>query len=166
LAEETGQMVTPGAWALREACREAGGWPDHALVAVNLSPSQLRDGKLLETVSDALRQSGLPARRLELEITESALLQESEGGRNQLSRIRALGVRLSMDNFGAGYSSLSTLRNHPFDLIKIDRSFISRLPLSAEDRSIIHALASLSRGLGFQLVAEGVETAEQLAILR
>lgn len=165
LAEETGQMVALGEWALREACREASNWPEDALVSVNLSPSQLRNGNLLETVSDALRQSGLPARRLELEITESALLQESEEGRSQLSRIRALGVRLSMDNFGAGYSSLSTLRNHPFDLIKIDRSFVSELPLSSEDRSVIHALASLSRGLGFQLVAEGVETAEQLAML-
>lgn len=166
LAEESGQIIVLGEWALREACREASGWPDDAVVSVNISASQLRDGKLLQLVSDSLRQSGLPARRLELEVTESALLQESEGGRNQLSRIRALGVRLSMDNFGAGYSSLSTLRNHPFDLIKIDRSFVSGLPRSPEDRSVIHALANLSRGLGFQLVAEGVETAEQLAMLR
>ena len=166
LAEETGQMVALGEWALREACREAAGWPNEAVVSVNLSPLQLRDGRLLHTVSDALQQCGLPPRRLELEITESALLQESQVGRDQLGRLKALGVRLSMDNFGAGYSSLSTLRNHPFDLIKIDRSFVSGLPASPEDRSVIQALASLSRGLGFQLVAEGVETAEQLAMLR
>lgn len=166
LAEETGLIATLGNWVLRQACRDAVAWPDDLVVSVNLSPLQLRHEQLLDEVTAALAESGLPASRLELEITESALLQENAGTLALLSSLKALGVRLAMDDFGTGYSSLSNLRTYPFDVIKIDTSFVGGMQQNAEDHSIVRALIDLGRGLNLQVTAEGVETAEQLRLLQ
>ena len=165
VAEETGLIVPLGAWVLQRACAEAAGWADGLKVAVNLSPVQFRDPLLVTMVTDALTQSGLPSDRLELEITESVLLRDSDGNLAKLQALRALGVSISMDDFGTGYSSLSYLRSFPFDKIKIDRSFVSDLP-GAESGSIVRAVAGLGTSLGMVTTAEGVETAAQLVQLR
>ena len=165
LAEETGLIVPLGHWVLREACREARHWPNHAVVSVNLSPIQLRRGKLLDEVRATLIESGLPANRLELEVTESALLHDGHATLELLRDLKSLGLRVAMDDFGTGYSSLSHLRSFPFDVIKIDRSFVAGIPRSEEDNSIVHALIGLGRGLHMEVTAEGVETAEQLDVL-
>jgi diguanylate cyclase (GGDEF)-like protein len=166
LTEEMGLIVPLGAWALREACREAAGWPDDVKVAVNLSPVQFRYRDLVQTVAAALAASGLPAQRLELEITETVLLQNSEEVLGILHGLRALGVHISMDDFGTGYSSLSYLRSFPFDRIKIDQSFVHDLADNADALAIVRAVARLGYSLGMATTAEGVETGEQLAQLR
>jgi diguanylate cyclase (GGDEF)-like protein len=165
VAEETGLIVPIGEWVLREAMRHAMAWPTDARVAVNLSPAQFRKGKLYETVVAALRESGLPARRLELEITESLLLAENEPTLETLHKLRALGVRISMDDFGTGYSSLSYLRSFPFDKIKIDRSFMRDLTRT-DGLAIVKAVIGLGHSLGMSTTAEGVETEEQLTAVR
>ena len=165
LAEDSGLIIPLGRWVLHQACRQAAQWPGQTVVSVNLSPLQLHDDKLLEEITRALRESGLPGERLELEITESALLQEARGTLELLNRIKALGVRLAMDDFGTGYSSLTNLRNYPFDVIKIDNSFVAGIEQSIEDHSIVRALIELGRGLQMQVTAEGVETEEQLRLL-
>ncbi|HBM10118.1 MAG TPA: bifunctional diguanylate cyclase/phosphodiesterase, partial [Pseudomonas sp.] len=165
LAEETGLIVPLGEWVLREACFEAANWSDDLVVSVNLSPLQLRIGDLYQVILSALGDSGLPANRLELEITETALLQENESTLGVLNRLKSLGLRLAMDEFGTGYSSLSNLRNYPFDMIKIDGSFIAGMSLSVENHSIVKALIDLGRGLRMRVTAEGVETLEQLNLL-
>jgi diguanylate cyclase (GGDEF)-like protein len=164
LAEETGLILPLGDWVLRQACRDAAKWST-ACVAVNLSPVQFRDRDLVATVKDALAQSGLPADRLELEITESVLLQNSEGTRAMLHALRRLGVRISLDDFGTGYSSLSYLRSFPFDKIKIDRSFVNELATRKDSLAIIRAVTGLGKSLGITTTAEGVETDEQLDML-
>jgi diguanylate cyclase (GGDEF)-like protein len=167
LTEEMGLIVPLGEWALREACREAATWPDDMKVAVNLSPVQFRYRDLVHTVAAALEESGLPARRLDLEITETVLLQNSEEVIATLHGLRALGVRISMDDFGTGQSSLSYLRSFPFDKIKIDQSFVRDFPDSADAAAIVRAVARLGSSLGMATTAaEGVETNEQLARLR
>jgi EAL domain-containing protein (putative c-di-GMP-specific phosphodiesterase class I) len=167
LTEEMGLIVPLGEWALREACREAATWPDDVKVAVNLSPVQFRYRDLVHTVAAALEESGLPARRLDLEITETVLLQNSEEVLGILHGLRALGVRISMDDFGTGRSSLSYLRSFPFDKIKIDQSFVREFPGSADAAAIVRAVARLGSSLGMATTAaEGVETDEQLARLR
>lgn len=166
LAEEVGLITTLGCWVLHKACHEASNWPEGTIVSVNLSPLQLHHTKLLDEVKAALAQSALPATRLELEITESALLQNSEDIAALLGKLKALGVRLAMDDFGTGYSSLSNLRTYPFDVIKIDNSFVGGIQLNAEDHSIVRALIELGRGLNLEVTAEGVETAEQLRLLQ
>jgi diguanylate cyclase (GGDEF)-like protein len=167
LTEEMGLIVPLGEWALREACREAAGWPDDVRVAVNLSPVQFRYRDLVHTVTAALQESGLPGRRLDLEITEAVLLQNSEEVLGILHGLRELGVRISMDDFGTGHSSLSYLRSFPFDKIKIDQSFVRDFPGSADAAAIVRALARLGSSLGMATTAaEGVETDEQLARLR
>ncbi|ACK51516.1 diguanylate cyclase/phosphodiesterase with PAS/PAC sensor(s) [Methylocella silvestris BL2] len=166
LAEETGLIVPLGEWALRQACAEAAKWPNHLKVAVNLSSVQFKRGDLIHSVLTALANSGLPASRLELEITESILLAESEANLATLHRMRSLGVSVSMDDFGIGYSSLSYLRAFPFDKIKIDRSFVSELGHGCGSRAIVRAVAGLGSSLGVSTTAEGVETSEQLAWLR
>ena len=128
VAEEIGLIVPLGEWVLRKACADAARWPDDIKVAVNLSPIQVMNQNLVPVVVSALAAAGLPARRLEIEITESVLMQNTETTMATLHRLRELGVRISMDDFGTGYSSLSYLRKFPFDKIKIDRSFISGLP--------------------------------------
>jgi diguanylate cyclase (GGDEF)-like protein/PAS domain S-box-containing protein len=166
LAEEIGLIVPIGEWVLRQACAEAAGWPDDLKVAVNLSPVQFKKGNLPQMVFATLASAGLPAARLELEITESILLAESKANLATLRRLRALGVGISMDDFGTGYSGLSYLRAFPCDKIKIDRSFISDLTESADCMAIIKAITNLGSNLGIPTLAEGVETKKQLAWLR
>ena len=158
-------MIVPiGEWVLRQACAEAAAWPDDLKVAVNLSPVQFKKGNLPQVVFATLASAGLPAARLELEITESIFLANSETNLATLRRLRALGIGISMDDFGTGYSGLSYLRAFPFDKIKIDRSFISELGESA-DCMAIKAITNFGSNLGIPTLAEGVETKKQLAWL-
>jgi diguanylate cyclase (GGDEF)-like protein/PAS domain S-box-containing protein len=166
VAEETGLINALGGLMLRRACMDAALWPDNVRVAVNLSPLQFRVGNLLSVVMDALKQSGLPARRLELEITETLLLEKSSQVLATLHALRALGVRISMDDFGTGYSSLSYLRSFPFDKIKIDQSFVRDLGANRDAQAIVRSIISLGVGLGVTITAEGVETEAELSCLR
>ncbi|CAN5235985.1 EAL domain-containing protein [soil metagenome] len=166
VAEDTGLINVLGAQILRRACMEAASWPDEVRIAVNLSPLQFRVGNLLSVVVDALKQSGLPAKRLELEITETLLLEKSSQVLATLHALRALGVRISMDDFGTGYSSLSYLRSFPFDKIKIDQSFVRGLGSNRDAQAIVRSIISLGMGLGVTITAEGVETEDELACLR
>jgi diguanylate cyclase (GGDEF)-like protein len=166
LAEEIGLIVPLGEWVLRHACAEAANWPDHVRLAVNLSPAQFRDRGLVGTVVSALASSGLPAQRLELEITESVLLQDSAANMTMLHDLKALGVRISMDDFGTGYSSLSYLRSFPFDKIKIDQTFVRDILHDSDALAIIRAVLDLGASMGVTTTAEGVETLEQLNALR
>jgi len=166
LAEEIGLIVPIGEWVIRQACRDAMTWPAHMSVAVNVSPAQFKSDRLVETIISALASSGLPAQRLEVEITEGVLLQENAKTLQTLHRLRELGVRVSMDDFGTGYSSLSYLRSFPFDKIKIDRSFVKDLATKPDGEAIIRAIAGLGKSLGMTTVAEGVETPEQMQRIR
>jgi len=166
IAEETGLISQIGTFVLRRACADAARWPAHVKVAVNLSPVQFRTGNLLQTVIDALDACKLSPRRLELEITETLLLERSESVLATLHALRALGVRISMDDFGTGYSSLSYLRSFPFDKIKIDRSFIHGLQTQADSQAIVRAIVSLGSSLGITITAEGVEHESDLACLK
>jgi diguanylate cyclase (GGDEF)-like protein/PAS domain S-box-containing protein len=165
MAEESGLILPLGEWVLREACREAASWPNARHVAVNLSAVQFRHGDLAAVVHEVLIASGLAPSRLELEITESVLIDNLPRALSILRRLKALGVRIAMDDFGTGYSSLSNLQAFPFDKIKIDRSFISNLESSEQSATIVRAVLALARGLGLPVVAEGVETQAQLAFL-
>ncbi|MFK8253055.1 putative bifunctional diguanylate cyclase/phosphodiesterase [Ancylobacter terrae] len=165
LAEETGLIVAIGEWVLREACQFAAGWPDLA-VSVNLSPVQFRRSDLVAKVQQVLAQTGLESHRLELELTESTLLENTELSLAQLQQLRAHGIRLAIDDFGTGYSSLGYLRCFPFERIKIDRSFIVDLSPSGQARAIIQAIIDLAHALGMSVTAEGVETPEQLVMLQ
>jgi diguanylate cyclase (GGDEF)-like protein len=166
LTEEMGLIVQLGQWALRQACLEATRWPFDVRVAVNLSPVQFNRHDLVRHVREALAESNLPAKRLDLEITESVLLLHNAENLDTLRALRALGVRISMDDFGTGYSSLSYLRSFPFDKIKIDQSFIRDLPHDKDAAAIVRAIAALGTSLGMVTVAEGVERPDQLARLR
>jgi diguanylate cyclase (GGDEF)-like protein/PAS domain S-box-containing protein len=166
VAEETGLINAVGGLMLRRACTDAAQWPDDVHVAVNLSPLQFRVGNLLSLVVDTLKQSGLPARRLELEITETLLLEKSSEVLATLHALRALGVRISMDDFGTGYSSLSYLRSFPFDKIKIDQSFVRDLAANPDAQAIVRSIISLGKGLGVTITAEGVETEAEVNCLR
>jgi diguanylate cyclase (GGDEF)-like protein/PAS domain S-box-containing protein len=166
VAEETGLIAALGALILRRACMDAARWPNEVRVAVNLSPLQFRAGNLLQVVMDALKQSGLPPKRLELEITETLLLEKSSQVLATLHALRALGVRISMDDFGTGYSSLSYLRSFPFDKIKIDQSFVRDLGANRDAQAIVRAIVSLGISLGVTITAEGVETEAELNCLR
>ncbi len=166
IAEETGLIVPIGEWVLREACNAAVMWPTDARVAVNLSPVQFKNKRLFETVHNILAETGLPPTRLELEITESLLLNDNEQTLQTLHRLRAIGIRISMDDFGTGYSSLSYLRAFPFDKIKIDRSFMRDLESRGDSLAIIKAVIGLGHSLGMSTTAEGVETEEQLKAVR
>ncbi len=167
LAEEIGLIVPLGEWVLREACREAVRWPSAISLAVNVSPSQFENGRrLLDAVSAALTSSGLSARRLEIEITETVLLRNETSVLDTLHSLRALGIKVAMDDFGTGYSSLSQLRSFPFDKIKIDRSFVGDGDALESQNAIIRAITALGTSLGMATIAEGVETQEQLARIR
>jgi diguanylate cyclase (GGDEF)-like protein/PAS domain S-box-containing protein len=166
LAEDTGLIVPIGDWVLRKACADAAGWSQDVCVAVNLSAAQFKNRSLVQSVAAALSASGLPANRLELEITESVLLHDSQTTLTALHKLRELGIRISMDDFGTGYSSLSYLRSFPFDKIKIDRSFVNELASRGDSMAIVRAVTSLGKSLGIATTAEGVETSEQLALLR
>jgi diguanylate cyclase (GGDEF)-like protein len=166
LAEETGLIVPIGEWVLREACATASRWPGHLKVAVNLSAMQFKGRHLVETVFSALAASGLEPQRLELEITESILLEDSEATLATLHRLRGLGVQIALDDFGTGYSSLSYLRKFPFDRIKIDRSFVKDIAEETGSLNIVRAVTAMAAGLGMATTAEGVETREQLERVR
>ncbi|MCK9908365.1 EAL domain-containing protein [Microbacteriaceae bacterium K1510] len=165
-AEETGLIGQIGEWVLRRACKDAAAWSRPLTVAVNMSPVQFKNPGLVKLVEDALATSGLAAERLELEITEAVLLDESEATLGLLHQLRSIGVRISMDDFGTGYSSLGYLRSFPFDKIKIDRSFVRDLTTRADAMAIVRAVTGLGRSLGIPTTAEGVETAEQADLLR
>ena len=166
LAEETGLIHSLGAWALYEACREAKNWAGGQTVSVNISPIQFKNSALVATVEGALSASGLEPWRLEMEITESVMLDDALGNIRTLQNLKALGVLIALDDFGTGYSSLSYLRSFPFDKIKIDRSFISDMSDSREALAIIRAITGMSRSLDIQITAEGVENREQFDKLK
>lgn len=165
LAEEIGLIGPIGQWVLEQACIQAASWPDDMGVAVNVSAVQLQDGALPSIVAAALRRSGLSPARLELEITETCMVESASTAAAMLNEIRATGVRVAMDDFGTGYSSLSSLPTLPFDKIKIDRSFISKLGEGPAHNAIVRAIVDLCASLGVSCIAEGVETEEQLTLL-
>jgi diguanylate cyclase (GGDEF)-like protein len=166
VAEDIGLIVPIGEWVLRQACADAAHWPDHVNVAVNLSAIQVMNRSLGPVVLSALGASKLPAQRLELEITETVLMQNTDATLDTLHRLRELGARISLDDFGTGYSSLKYLRSFPFDKIKIDRCFIGDFAESDESVAIVRAIVALAQGLGIQTTAEGIETEAQLAQIR
>ena len=170
IAEQTGLIVPIGAWVLNEACQQAAAWTNHSgrrlSMAVNVSPRQLATTEFVGIVEDALESSGLDPELLCLEITESAVLADPEAATQVLERLKALGVRLAIDDFGVGYSSLSQLKALlPVDTIKIDKSFVDGVTGEGEDRAIVDSVLRLAKGLGLTAVAEGVETAEQVEAL-
>jgi predicted signal transduction protein with EAL and GGDEF domain len=166
LAEEIGIIVQLGAWVLEQACMAAVKWPGQIKVAVNLSPLQFKTNTLVLQVASALARSGLQAQRLELEITETLLLQDTEATLDILNRLQELGVSISLDDFGTGYSSLSYLRKFPFNKIKLDQSFVKGLSDDHESIAIVRAVTAMGRSLGMVTTAEGVETRHQLETLR
>jgi EAL domain-containing protein (putative c-di-GMP-specific phosphodiesterase class I) len=167
LAEETGMIVPLGEWVLRAACAEAEKWPTHLKIAVNLSPAQFRGKDLVAIVIGALATARISPQRLELEVTETVIMQDSEAVFAALGQLQMLGVRIALDDFGTGYSSLSFLQKFPFDKIKIDRSFVNELSGAGEEaRLIARAVVRFAVNLGKTTTAEGVETREQLDILR
>ncbi len=166
LAEEIGLIMPLGDWVIRKACNDAANWPPHVTVAVNLSPAQFKSQDLVGVVFKALAESGIAAGRLEIEITENALLENTESTLKKLHQLRDMGVRIAMDDFGTGYSSLSYLRSFPFDKIKLDGSFLNDLSETGDATAIVNAVASLSKSLGMVTTAEGVETEEQCARVR
>jgi diguanylate cyclase (GGDEF)-like protein len=166
IAEDSGQIVPLGEWILRQACADAGKWPSHFKVAVNLSPAQFKHGDLLSVLKSALNDTGLPPERLELEITETVLLQNNAENLAILREIKNLGVAIVLDDFGTGYSSMTYLQIFPFDRIKIDQTFVQNIMHHAAAAAIVCAIAGLGRNLGIPTVAEGVETEEQLIAVR
>jgi EAL domain-containing protein (putative c-di-GMP-specific phosphodiesterase class I) len=166
IAERSGLIVEMGAWILHEACRQASSWPLDLSIAVNLSPVQFRQSDFFTLVHKVLLETGLPGHRLELEITEGVLIDDSSAALAVLRRAKALGVRIALDDFGTGFSSLSYLQSFPFDKIKIDRSFIENLDSNPHSATIVRGVLGLARGLELPVIAEGVETEEQLAFLK
>ena len=166
LAEQSGEIVALGAWILREACREAASWAKPLRIAINISPVQFRHGDLPAFVQEVLLETGLAADRLEIEITEGVLIGDFSRAIAILRRLKALGVRIAMDDFGTGYSSLSYLQAFPFDKIKIDKAFVANLERNPQSAAITRAVIGLGRGLNVPVIAEGVETKEQLVFLK
>jgi EAL domain-containing protein (putative c-di-GMP-specific phosphodiesterase class I) len=166
IAEEIGVIAPIGVWVLRTACADAARWPAEVKVAVNLSPVQFKSKMLVADIVSALTTSGLPARRLEIEITETVMLQDTNTTLETLNELRNLGVRIAMDDFGTGYSSLSYLRRFPFNKIKIDQCFIRDMSEEDESMAVLRAITGLGANLGMVTTAEGVETLEQLCRLR
>lgn len=157
IAETTNLIVPIGEWVIRQACNDAVTWPDDLMLAVNISTVQFRNSNLVPTLVSALASSGLASNRLELEVTESVLMQENADTLARLHQLRALGIRIALDDFGTGYSSLGYLRSFPFDRIKIDRSFVKELSQSEECLAIVRAVVGLGKSLGLSTTAEGVE---------
>ncbi len=166
VAEQSGLIGAIGIWVLEEACRVAVQWPAEQRVSVNISPMQFRNRDLPHTILTALTRAGLSPSRLEIEVTETVLIDDVEAALETLRQIRALGVRVALDDFGTGYSSLSYLRSFPFDKVKIDQSFVKELPTRYDNQIIVRAIRDLARGLGMTVTAEGVETLEQAELLR
>jgi EAL domain-containing protein (putative c-di-GMP-specific phosphodiesterase class I) len=169
-AEECGLILPLGRWALEAACAEAASWSSPCRVAVNLSPAQFRHPDLPGLVAEALRRAGLPADRLELEVTEGLLIDDADRAREVLAGLKRQGVRVSLDDFGSGYwsgySSLGYLRRFPFDKVKIDRCFVQGLGRDRQEEAIVRAILALTRSLRLEVTAEGVETQEQFELLR
>jgi EAL domain-containing protein (putative c-di-GMP-specific phosphodiesterase class I) len=170
LAEETGLINAIGEWVLRETCLQGARWIKAGLpfltLAVNLSPHQFMRGNIAELVSKVLAETGFPAGRLELELTESALMDQEEAAVKMLHLLRAQDIRLAIDDFGTGYSSLAYLKRFPLDILKIDKSFVDDIPFHQDDMEIAATIIAMGHTLGFKVLAEGVETAEQLAFLQ
>ena len=170
VAEETGLIVEIGNWVLREACRQNKAWQDAGLppltVSVNVSARQFQDKRLVQSVAEALRDSGLDPSRLELELTESVIMQDAKLAVATMLELQGLGVQISIDDFGVGYSSLSALKTFPIARLKIDKSFIDGLPNDEHDKAVASAVISLGQKLRLRVIAEGVETPEQIAYLR
>lgn len=166
IAEESGLILALSDWVLETACARAAQWPEHLFVSVNLSPTEFKRGNLVERARQALATSGINPARVELEITESVMLDDTDGALEVMHTLKHLGLRIAMDDFGTGYSSLSYLRAFPFDGLKIDRSFLTRLEESDDDKAIIQAIVGLGRALALTVTAEGIETAEHLALLK
>ncbi len=166
VAEETGQIVPLGTWVLRQACKVAMQWPGSIRVAVNLSAVQFRSHSVVDIVEQALADSGLPAERLELEITESALIDDHEGAQATLAALRSRGIRVALDDFGTGYSSLAYLRRFPMDQLKIDGMFVRSLDSDPDAQAVVTAIISLAKALRLETTAEGVELPEQMVMLR
>jgi EAL domain-containing protein (putative c-di-GMP-specific phosphodiesterase class I) len=166
IAEETGLIRSIGAWVVRKACFDAMTFPQDVKVAVNLSGSQFDDSDIIDIVTSALESSGLPAKRLELEITETTLLKNNDTTLALLFKLRSLGVRIALDDFGTGYSSLSYLRTFPFDKIKIDQSFVREMGTRKDCAAIVSSIVRLANTLDITTTAEGVETVDQLNLIR
>jgi len=166
LAEQNGMIVEIGAWALREACREAATWAAPLRIGVNLSPVQFRYGDLAGLVHLILLDTGLAAGRLELEITEGVIFDEPARALSTLRKLKALGVKIAMDDFGSGYASMSSLQSFPFDKIKIDQSFVSGVETNAQSAAIVRSIIGLGNALDIPVIAEGVETEGERAFLR
>jgi diguanylate cyclase (GGDEF)-like protein len=166
LAEQNGSIVEIGEWALRHACREAASWKNPLQISVNISPVQFRNGAMPDVVQSVLLETGLAPERLELEITEGALINDSSRALSILRRLKALGVRIVMDDFGTGYSSLLSLQSFPFDKIKIDRSFVTGVDSNKQSAAIVRAVIALGSGLNLPVIAEGVETESEKEFLR
>jgi diguanylate cyclase (GGDEF)-like protein/PAS domain S-box-containing protein len=166
VAEEIGLIPTMGVFALKTACAEAMNWPDDYTVSVNVSPKQISQSDLVQSVLHVLERTGIAPERLDLEITESLLISDGERALKFMTRMRDLGVSISLDDFGTGYSSLSYLRRFPFNKLKIDKAFVKYLDRAKEDQEVVRAILALSHSLHLQVTAEGVETEEQLAFLQ
>ncbi len=166
IAEASGLIVPIGQWVLKEGCKIAASWPDTLKVALNLSPVQLGSSDIRATVMDAIKSSGLPAARLELEITESTLIESPEETLKQLQLLQECGISIALDDFGSGYSSLGTLSSFAFNKIKLDKSFLNWEKPTAQVEAIVGGLLKIGQRLGMKILAEGVETTEQLEFLR
>jgi EAL domain-containing protein (putative c-di-GMP-specific phosphodiesterase class I) len=165
IAEENGAILQIGEWVLRTACREAAKWTQPLSIAVNVSAVQLHNPSFPQLLHEILFQTGLQPRRLELEITETALVRDLGRALATLRQLKTLGVRIAMDDFGTGYSSLSNLRAFPFDKIKIDKSFVKSIDTNCDAAAIVRAVLGLGRGLGLPVLAEGVETQDEMSFL-
>ncbi len=166
VAEESGMILQIGKWALHQGCHDARMLPEDTYVAINLSPVQFSDRNLIATVRQALQELGLPAHRLELEITETAMTMDRVVARDVMAQLAAMGVQIAIDDFGTGYSNLSYLMDFTFHKLKIDRSFVCRLQEDDTTGAVISTIVGLSRALGAETLAEGVETADQATLLR
>jgi EAL domain-containing protein (putative c-di-GMP-specific phosphodiesterase class I) len=169
IAEDTGLMLKIGEWAMREACKTNKYWQDegyeHLVVALNLSPRQFQHADIAKTISTVLKETGLNPKYLELEISESTVMDHVEVAKSRLDAIKATGVQLSIDHFGAGYTSISHLKQFPVNAIKIDQNYIKGIPNNPDDSAITNAFIGLAHNLGLEVVAEGVETGEQVQYL-
>jgi predicted signal transduction protein with EAL and GGDEF domain len=166
IAEESGAILEIGDWVMRTACREAAGWPQPLAIAVNVSGVQLYSPNFVQDVHKILLETGLSPRRLEIEITETALVRDFNRALATLRRVKAFGIRIAMDDFGTGYSSLSNLRAFPFDKIKIDGSFVKSVDTNEQAATIVRAVLGIGRGLDLPVLAEGVETHDELRFLQ
>jgi EAL domain-containing protein (putative c-di-GMP-specific phosphodiesterase class I) len=165
LAEEIGEIIPLSVWVFRQACSEAALWPNQYSVSVNLSPIHLSDPDLIKVVRSALDDSGLATERLTLELTESAIINDRQFALSQLATLQGMGIRIALDDFGVGYSSLDVLRSFPFDRIKLDMSFVAAIERSEQAVSILRSIAALGATLNMPVLAEGIENPAQLSIV-